>query len=80
MKYSAIERLEPDRLGVRPDQAVKLVGSSQVVNLFVQAGWISTVVQGNRLTLYDYSQLKSAWERLKREGMDKLREDAHKSE
>ena len=67
MKFSAVQ-LEPVAVG--PEEAAKMLGLS--VDLFqtlVKCGWLAPSVRQHRLTLYDVSHVRKAWERIKRDGL-----------
>ncbi len=52
------------KLGLRPEEAAEVLGSEQLFRELVEAGWITPVIQRNRLTLYDRAQLSAAWLRV----------------
>jgi hypothetical protein len=52
------------KLGYRPDEAATMLGSEQLLNECVAAGWIKPVMQRHKLTLYDGGALAKCWARI----------------
>lgn len=50
--------------GLRPEKAAAEIGSKQLLDECVAAGWIKPVVQRHKLTLYDYTALAKCWARI----------------
>lgn len=54
------------KLGYRPDQAADVLGSADLLDRCVAAGWLKPVVQRHKLTLYTFSDLARVWSRIER--------------
>jgi hypothetical protein len=76
MKFSEIDLVCVEPFAVRAEKASALFDSELIFSLVVQARWVKPVAKGNRLTLYDMEDLRSAWRRLKLEGLDALKSAA----
>ena len=77
MKFSDLEIVAAQPMGVRRGRAAELVGAPVILDLMVQARWVEPTIQGNRLTVFDYEDLRAAWRRLKLEGYEALRTAAY---
>lgn len=62
--------------GMRLEQVVERIGSDEVVVLMRRAEWLKPVVQGKRLTLFDRENVRSAWYRFLKVGLDFLKVEA----
>lgn len=56
------------KLGYRPDEAAEVLGSVQLLDECISAGWIKPVVRRHRLTIYNYADIAKCWERIIRTG------------
>jgi hypothetical protein len=52
------------KLGYRPKEAAQCIGSQELFDAAVEAGWIKPVVQRHKLTLYDFTAVANLWERI----------------
>jgi len=62
MRFSHLVKLEP--ILVRPVDAADMVGSPQLFEEMVLAGWIQPVVKRHKLTLYSADRVKHCAARL----------------
>ena len=63
-KPSTSRSLHWSKLGYRPDEAAAVIGSVQLLNEVVQAGWLKPVIQRHKLTLYDGLDIERCWIRI----------------
>lgn len=75
-KIQAMVYAWPEWGGARLAEAEMLVGSPEVLALMRKAGWVEPVTQGKRLTLFDRSQLRAAWEKFSLHGLKYLKMEA----
>ena len=54
----------PLKLGFRRDEAAAAVGSRQLLEDMVRAGWLKPVVQRHKLVIFDRGDLHRAWGRI----------------
>jgi hypothetical protein len=52
------------KLGFRPEEAAFIVGSPQLWQEMVAAGWVRPVVHRHKLLLYDRGDISRAWARI----------------
>ena len=52
------------KLGYRPDEAAAVLGSKQLLDECVSAGWLRPTVQRRRMTIYNYGDIARCWERI----------------
>lgn len=76
MKFSVI--MQERRGAATIDDAEKILGGEGMLRLARRAGWISPIVQGSRLTLFDYDALLACWKRVCAEGLESLKAAAEK--
>ena len=50
MKRAQPESILSERLGLRPPQVIKILGSEQIFHEVCQIGWLKPVVQRHKLT------------------------------
>lgn len=72
MRYSIL--MQERRGAATIDDAEKIVGGEGMLKMMRSAGWLTPVVCGNRLTLFDYDQCLAAWRRVCEEGVESLRQ------
>src|ERR1700677_4094933 len=58
VKFSDLEIVAAQPMGVRRGRAAELVGAPVLLDLMVQARWVEPTIQGNRLTVFDYGALR----------------------
>lgn len=54
-----------EKRGLDPQEAALYVGSIEILNRYVRAGWVKPFVQGHRLTRYDRHDLDRCIDRHK---------------
>ena len=59
-----MNRILPQKYGLRPPECAAAVGSMELFNEMKAAGWISPVVQRHKITLYDAGDLAKCWARI----------------
>ncbi|MDC3255079.1 hypothetical protein OAV21_01615 [bacterium] len=64
MKRSKPDPILDERLGLRPPEVVRILGSEQIFHEVCEVGWLQPVVQRHRLTLYDANAVKRVWRRI----------------
>lgn len=52
------------KLAYRPKEAADVLGSMQLLDECVAAGWLKPKLQRHKLTLYDYSEIAKCWSRI----------------
>jgi hypothetical protein len=52
------------KLGFRPEEAAFIVGSPQLWQEMVAAGWVRPVIHRHKLLLYDRGDISRAWARI----------------
>src|ERR1017187_520754 len=52
------------KLGFRPEEAAFIIGSTQLWQEMVAAGWVRPVVQRHKLLLYNRGDISRAWARI----------------
>jgi hypothetical protein len=52
------------KLGLRPEEGIFIIGSRQLWDEMVAAGWLRPVVNRHKLQLYDRGDLSRAWSRI----------------
>lgn len=62
MKFSDLVQIAPSL--VRPPEAAAILGSVELLDELVAAGWLKPVVQRHKLTLYSVKALQSCAARL----------------
>jgi len=71
MKYSVI--MTERKGAVNIEEAERILGSGKILELARKAKWLVAIIQGKRLTLFDYDEVLSCWKRICAEGLDALK-------
>jgi len=70
MRYSVL--IAERRGAATIEDAEKIVGGQMMLELARAAKWLKPVVQGKRLTLFDYDDCLACWKRICAEGRPAL--------
>lgn len=63
-KRQKLNLLADIKLGLRPEEAAFVLGSSQLFAEMVSAGWLRPVVNRHKLQLFDRGDICRAWARI----------------